>query len=315
MSTFAGENSLFGQATLNDAWTYVKAKVGQIAPVHLVPTFFIDPARYPSLSSMDGYFNWNGSWPLHLTPDSSREEIECPRLDTDRRHLRHLGGRTFMAPVSPWFFTHYGVDSWNKNWIYRGDDWLYIRRWEQLIAMRDEVDIVQIVSWNDYGESHYIGPIKGAQPNSHAWVDGYPHEPWLHLTEYYAQAFKTGRYPAAKDRIYMWARPHLKNAEASEDRVPRPKNWELTDDKFWVLIFAREPAVVELAESDEQPPKLFEVTEGVTKLYGTMHPGGCMVARLLRGGNVIQECPAEGDKLCFQTDPKMYNFNAFVAMS
>lgn len=45
-----------------------------------------------------------------------------------------------------------------------------------MIAARDSVDIVEIVTWNDYGESHYIGPIKGAQPNSQAWVDGYDHQ-------------------------------------------------------------------------------------------------------------------------------------------
>ena len=33
-------------------------------------------------------------------------------------------------------------------WIYRGDDWLLVRRWEQLITARDEVDIVQIISYN-----------------------------------------------------------------------------------------------------------------------------------------------------------------------
>ena len=72
-----------------------------------------------------------------------------------------------------------------------------------------------------------MGPIKGAQPNSHAWVDGYPHEPLLHLAGYYACAFKHGMYPPVEaDTIYMWARPHPKNAIA-EDAVPRPRNWEL----------------------------------------------------------------------------------------
>ena len=62
------------------------------------------------------------------------------------------------------FPKHYGPDSWNKNvrisfvwwdraywvkkWIYRGDDWLFVRRWEQLIAMRHRVDIAQVISWN-----------------------------------------------------------------------------------------------------------------------------------------------------------------------
>jgi glucan endo-1,3-alpha-glucosidase len=71
-----------------------------------------------------------------------------------------------MSAVSPWFFTvcsrpffrhfsiiylslkHYGPDSWNKNWIYRGDEWLYIRRWEMLVDNREHIDIVQILSWN-----------------------------------------------------------------------------------------------------------------------------------------------------------------------
>ena len=74
---------------------------------------------------MDGYFNvrssfprplstvtqkitllkWNGGWPIHLTKDSPPPEIKLPKLDTDRHHLHHLGGRAFMAAVSPWFFT------------------------------------------------------------------------------------------------------------------------------------------------------------------------------------------------------------------
>jgi hypothetical protein len=35
--------------------------------------------------------------------------------------------------------------------------------------------MVQVLTWNDYGESHYVGPIKGAQPNSQAWTDGMNH--------------------------------------------------------------------------------------------------------------------------------------------
>lgn len=68
---------------------------------------------------------------------------------------------------------------------------------------------------------------QGAQPNSQAWVNGYPHEAWLPLTQYYAKAFQTGTYPKiTKDRVIMWARPHPKDAVAP-DSVPRPDNWQL----------------------------------------------------------------------------------------
>jgi glucan endo-1,3-alpha-glucosidase len=79
-------------------------------------------------------WQWNGGWPINLTNYSPRKEIDSPALDTDQHQIQNLRGRTYMAAVSPWFFTvrltrwdpvttphfllhyqHYGPDSWNKN--------------------------------------------------------------------------------------------------------------------------------------------------------------------------------------------------------
>ena len=96
----------------------------------------------------------------------------------------------------------------------------------------------------DYGESHYIGPIRSDQPNSQAWVDGFDHHGvwrrsilteyhlqlyfvlgWLEMAEYYATAFKTGSYPVIKkDKVYLWARPHPASANAINPAAPRPNN-------------------------------------------------------------------------------------------
>lgn len=143
ISTFAGQDSKFGHGSFERGWTYIKRRLEEVTPVCglcsypvlllnyrlnqvcFIPSFFIDPRRYPSLTFMDGYFNvcssllglflttthkftpfqWNGGWPIHLTKDSTPSEIKLPSLDTDRHHLHHLGGRGFMAAVSPWFFT------------------------------------------------------------------------------------------------------------------------------------------------------------------------------------------------------------------
>lgn len=48
-----------------------------------------------------------------------------------------------MAAVSPTFFTHYGPESYNKNWLYVSDEHLYAKRWENLISARDEINIVE----------------------------------------------------------------------------------------------------------------------------------------------------------------------------
>ena len=103
--------------------------------------------------------------------------------DTDTQYVNALkalnsdnGAPTYLGAVSPWFFTHYGPDTFNKNWIYRGDDWLFASRWELLVQHRASIPFAEVVTWNDYGESHYIGPVDGAQPGSNAWVDGFDHQ-------------------------------------------------------------------------------------------------------------------------------------------
>ncbi|KAJ3715962.1 glycoside hydrolase [Lentinula guzmanii] len=313
VSTFAGEQSLFGQPTLDDAWNFVKDRLASAVQcsIHYVPSLFIDPALYSGMTSLDGAFNWNGSWPVHLNSNSTRQEIECPTLDSDDEHIRNLNGRTFMSAVSPWFFTHYGPESWNKNWIYRGDDWLFVRRWEQLVTMRDRVNIVQIISWNDYGESHYIGPIKGAQPNSQSWVDGYPHIAFLKIAKYFIRTFKEGRYPPVyEDQIFAWARPHPKNAIASNDRVPKPEHWDLTDDKVWIVVFAKSAATVSM-----HGRSTFEVDvrAGFTKLCQALKPKDGIDITMERNGAVVAKCSPL--KFTFEPRPSMYNFNVFTACS
>lgn len=73
-------------------------------------------------------------------------------------------------------YQHYGVNSYNKNFMYRGDDWLFSQRWEMLIANRNLVNFTEALTWNDFGESHYLGPIEGIQPMSQSWVNGFDHQ-------------------------------------------------------------------------------------------------------------------------------------------
>ncbi|EJD08150.1 uncharacterized protein FOMMEDRAFT_101593 [Fomitiporia mediterranea MF3/22] len=337
VSTFAGENSLFGCDDIDSAWTLVKRILEEVCPVIFVPSFFVDPRRLHSMKCIDGAFNWNGSWPIQLSSNSPKGELPFPRLMSDVEYIRNIYGKTLMTSVSPWFFTHYGEDSWNKNWIYRCDDWLLVRRWEQMIAIRDLVDIVQIISWNDYGESHYVGPIKGAQPNSEAWVNGFDHTAWLHLCGYFSRLFKKPETLTTNpisllddvDRVFVWARPHPRDAKASEDPVGRPKNWDLTEDMFWVVILAHAPAHVLLWSSNTDTNTCsplvrstvvgenLEMEEdripaGLTQLSCPLVKNGGINVQLIRGGRIVLHFhPVD---FVFEAHPKKYNFNAYVAM-
>ncbi|EDR13362.1 glycoside hydrolase family 71 protein [Laccaria bicolor S238N-H82] len=243
---------------------------------------------------------------------------------TDEQHLAalsklpaNLGTRDtdpssplYMAAVSPWFFTHYGKDSFNKNFIFLSDQHLYSKRWESLVETRDTVDVVEVLTWNDYGESHYVGPIKGSQPNSQAWTDGMNHTAWLGLTQYYATAFKTGSYPAIeKDQIYMWSRPHSSSAQAP-DPVGQPDNFQLPQDAIWAVVLTTAPSSVTLATSPTTSTTV-NVPAGLTKLTMPISAGGTMKGTITRNGQTVVELNPTG--FTFQGSPKTYNFNAFVA--
>jgi len=192
------------------------------------------------------------------------------------------------------------------------NDHLYNKRWETVITNRDQIDIVQIITWNDYGESHYIGPIQGDQPNSQAWVDGFNHTAWLDMTTYYANAFKTGSFPEInQDKIYLWSRPHPRDATASSDSVGKPQSYQLMEDAVYAVVMATSPSKVTLSTSPSQS-KTFDVPAGVSKLSIPISAGGTMYGKIERDGNVVVELDPDFN---FDSNPKTYNYNALAAFA
>ncbi|KAK4149895.1 glycoside hydrolase [Chaetomidium leptoderma] len=93
----------------------------------------------------DGLFSW-AAWP---------EGPNSMSTFTDHSYLDALGGAPYMMGVSPWFYTN--MPGYRKNWLWRGDS-LWFDRWVHVMHLQPEY--VQIISWNDYGESHHIGPLR-----------------------------------------------------------------------------------------------------------------------------------------------------------
>ncbi|KAF8237471.1 glycoside hydrolase family 71 protein [Tricholoma matsutake] len=300
VSTFAGQSCSFGAPSFNEGWNNA-VKSGP--PVFFMPSFFIDPSSFNGVSVMDGAFNWNSGWPM------GDYDIN---FDSDNDYIRNLPGRSYMAAVSPWFFTHYAPDSFNKNFIYRSDDWLLSKRWDMLVTNRESVDITQIVTWNDYGESHYIGPIAGDQPHSEAWTNGFDHQAWVDLIGYYIAAFKSGVYPTiCRDRIFSWARLYPANADAP-DSVGRPTHWEWTADYLWTVVFLTSSADVKMSCGDSVQT-FTSLPPGSSKLKLPLNAECDVVVEIYRNG--MNELTFKPDGFRFSEHPPNYNFNAFVASS
>jgi hypothetical protein len=100
-----------------------------------------------------------------------------------------LNHACYISVIRLRFFTN--LPQYNKNWVWRGNQ-LWATRWQQAIAMQPE--FVEIVTWNDFGESHYIGPLVAVEevPGCEWYVNNNPHDGWRAILPYYINQYKNG---------------------------------------------------------------------------------------------------------------------------
>lgn len=106
-----------------------------------------------------------------------------------------------------------------------------------------EPDFIEILSWNDYGESHYLrGPKPAANLpadviSSEKYVNWMPHEPLLDLISYFNRWFKCGARPVIeRSKAYLWYRSHPKDAVAKFDSLSAPDKASATSDNLYISI-------------------------------------------------------------------------------
>jgi len=127
-----------------------------------------------------------------------------------------------MMPVSPWFYTN--IPDYNKNWLWHTDE-LWPLRLEQVYQFNPP--FIQLLTWNDWGESHYLAPLPpyGVNiPTQAQWyVDYTPHNAWLNDLPYYIAKYKAGGVePAAESytpHITFWYRLNPKSACSANGTV------------------------------------------------------------------------------------------------
>ncbi|KAG9238610.1 putative glucan endo-1,3-alpha-glucosidase agn1 [Amylocarpus encephaloides] len=148
-----------------------------------------------SQANIDGIFSWS-MWPEGANNKTTSEDFYWKD---------GLKGKSYMMGVSPWFF-HSGEGALEP-WVWRGDS-LWADRWAQTLEVNPE--FVQIVTSNDYGEAHYIGPpplaTSEVPQNSQQYVDGHAHDSWRNFLPYYIASYKGESFTISKDQLQYWYR-------------------------------------------------------------------------------------------------------------
>jgi len=303
VSTFAGESQPFGTGNPNDGWEQkVKAPLrGMGIEIFFVPAWTaMGPDNFFEKNwAVDGAFSWN-SWPSGGSPMTTAED------DIYMNGARSKN-KVYMAPLSPWFYTH--LPQWNKNFLYKSE-FLLVDRWEQMLRIKPAM--IEIVTWNDWGESSYLGPIQGAKPeNSDVYVDGYDHQAFRELSIPYIEAYRNGQDQPNinKDKLFFWYRPHSKNAGCG-DGYGKPQRWELVDDNVYVVVFSTSNGELIVNTGGQQ--RQFQVQAGVNKIQ-TPFATGQQSFEFKRNGQTILS--GSGAQPVYGDCPKgIYNFNVVTGV-
>ncbi|KAI1429658.1 glycoside hydrolase family 71 protein [Xylaria sp. FL1777] len=170
VSTFEGPSQA-------DIWPGVRSATGGI---FLIPDWASLGAQGvgDKLSLIDGAFNW-GAWPEpnQLTMSTGN----------DVAYKSVLQGKPYMMGVSPYFYTNLP----GKNW-YSSSDSLWFDRWKQVLDINPEY--IEIITWNDYGESSYINAPIDHQivAGAGTYVNGFDHTAFRFVLPYFISAYKAG---------------------------------------------------------------------------------------------------------------------------
>ncbi|KAJ7599592.1 glycoside hydrolase [Mycena floridula] len=291
-------------------WSPVRSTVN--APLEIIPFY---QASQANQDSTDGLFMWN-SWPSQ----NNQPINQTMSIAGDQFYQSQLAGSPYMAGVSPWFFTHYNPQTFDKNWLYLSDT-LLIDRWNQILNLQPQ--IVELITWNDFGESHYIGPLHPERPSVYApsgdadgaiqWAShaaGFPHDAWRKIITPYISAYKNGgpvTISPSEENIVYWYRPHPKGLSCSDPFLGPPTGQNFPADGVWAATLLASPATLTITSGS------FSLTTAAPagiNYFATGMGSGQPTFSLSRNGATITQ--GTGGLSIDLNSCDIYNFNAFV---
>ncbi|KAL4948395.1 glycosyl hydrolase family 71-domain-containing protein [Aspergillus filifer] len=277
---------------------------------------------------VDSALNWM-AWDNDGNNKAPKPGANITVADGDQAYIDALGGKPYLAPASGWFFTHFGGEvSYSKNWVFPGD-LLWYNRWREILELAPR--FVEIVTWNDYGESHYIGPLSSPHTDDGAskWVMDMPHNGWLEMSRPFIAAYKAGETSPdnyiSDEKLIYWYRPTPKDVECDSTDTTmggspdnstgnffrgRPDGWDIMQDEVFVVSLLKSPATIQVTSGDNE--ETFEAPAGASAFAAPMGVGTQSFAIVRDGETVSSETSLKDivdECIC-----RIYNFNAYVGV-
>jgi glucan endo-1,3-alpha-glucosidase len=263
--TFYGGTLTFGLPLPQLGWqaNYKQALGRQGINTYFVPSFS-DSSNTPSdmydaYPVVDGLFSWDSAW---VWASDGKANLNCA-VDEQYIAAAKAAKKTFMmrltphasfsiisnkyAAMSSFQFKH--LDP-TQNWYRRGELAL-AERIPQVLSLQP--DFLQIQTWNDAGESSYIGNVwpDAIGADCAAYTDNFDHTGWQALLTPFISTYKAGAKDVdevvplvgAKATGVFWYRSILTTATCASDPLGKPSNWENAEDVVNVAVLLSVAAI------------------------------------------------------------------------
>ena len=169
---------------------------------------------------------------------------------------------TLAAAMSPWQYKDLNDGNPLDSWVAYSDT-LFPQRFEA-ITSDDQVqpDIIEILTWNDFCESHYIRDLPSQDETAKDYVElgdmgnyvyGQDHAPWRIIAKYYISWWKNGSPPAiTEDQVVFWHRIHPKATICEGGASSTIRNNEYPEDAVFAWALVSKAATISLSVGSNQ---------------------------------------------------------------
>lgn len=204
-----------------------------------------------------------------------------------------------------------------------------------LQVLRVLPEFVEIVSWNDFGESHYVGPIfepgipQSAHADARSYVRHHPHEAWLETLPYQIAAYKHAYdasnpaplVAAGEDKVVYWYRTAPASAGTTrvtgnnclspintspQDATRYPVD-EILEDGIFAIVLLSAPGWISIAVGDHPAQRFEGLGTGINYISRPFTGESGNVTVRLSTGPV-----GEGAAILHRPISGVANFNAWV---
>ncbi|KAL1672390.1 glycoside hydrolase family 71 protein [Schizophyllum commune] len=318
------DGKVFASSFAGDGLNVAAVRQAAGVPVFWAPNFHPGGGDF---SQIDGALNWM-AWQNNGANKAPSNGNLVTVNQGDQGYLSALAGKAYIArgSANPALQTHFGPEvPYSKNWVFPSD-MLFYRRWLEILQTKPR--FVEIVTWNDYGESHYVGPLSSKHNDDGAskWVNDMPHSGWLDMAKPFIAAFKAGAstpnaYIAA-DQLVYWYRvtPKALNCDPQDTTMNpanndsgnyfmgRPNGFDSMADNIFVVPLLKTPGTVTVNSGGTL--YTFDAPAGASAYSLPFHVGAQAFSLSRNGKQVLSGTslrPVQNTCPC-----GLYNFNAYV---